>query len=136
MSSPHDTIRLAERKANQAAAPVFMYLFAWETPAYGGELQTPHMLEVPFVFNNVEIAKEFTGGGARAQRLARTICDAWAEFARSGTPGAEGMPIWQPYTKEQRNTMIIDDQCEIQSDPGKETRLFWNSFDDRTNKPL
>ena len=33
------SITLAERQAEQHAAPVFMYLFTWETPALGGQAQ-------------------------------------------------------------------------------------------------
>jgi len=43
------SIRLAERHA-----PTYLYVFAWETPVMA--LRSPHTLEVPFVFHNVEPA--------------------------------------------------------------------------------
>src|SRR6185436_18144020 len=45
-----DSITLAQRKAAQNRAAVYMYLFAWQTPALDGRLYAPHAIEIPFVF--------------------------------------------------------------------------------------
>jgi para-nitrobenzyl esterase len=128
MSSPHESIRLAERKATKGRAPVFMYRFDWETPVLGAKLKTPHMLEVPFVFNNVDIARRYTGGGPRARALAETICDAWVQFARTGSPQGRALPRWPAYTLQDRATMLLNDHCEVVSDPDREARLFWSTL--------
>ena len=47
------TVLQAERKAAQAAAPVYVYLLAWETLADNGRLRAHHALDVPLVFGNV-----------------------------------------------------------------------------------
>ena len=47
---------LAKRKADQRAAPVFMYRYDWETPEGGGHMRSPHTIEIQFVFNNIQIA--------------------------------------------------------------------------------
>ncbi|HEY7200353.1 MAG TPA: carboxylesterase family protein, partial [Candidatus Dormibacteraeota bacterium] len=44
------SIRLAERKAAGGPAPVFMYLFTWESDHWGGLFKSAHGLEIPFVF--------------------------------------------------------------------------------------
>ena len=46
---------LAKRKANQGAAPAFLYRFDWETPEGGGHMRSPHTIEVQFVFNNIAL---------------------------------------------------------------------------------
>src|SRR5581483_8960845 len=55
------SITLAERKVAQRAAPVYMYLLTWETPAGRGKLRCPHALEIPLMFDNVEAARSFVG---------------------------------------------------------------------------
>ena len=46
-----NAIRLSERKVTQAQAPVYMYLFAWQSPALSGRLRAAHTVEIPFVFD-------------------------------------------------------------------------------------
>ena len=41
-----DSITLAQRKAAAGRAPVYSYLFAWETPVDGGRLLSHHALEI------------------------------------------------------------------------------------------
>jgi para-nitrobenzyl esterase len=48
------SIRLAERKAAGGPAPVFMYLFTWQSDFMGGLFKAAHALELPFVFDCVE----------------------------------------------------------------------------------
>mgnify|MGYP000973101011 CR=1 FL=1 len=45
-----NSIRLAERKAAQGQAPVFMYRLDYETPIFGGILRSPHGLDTPMIF--------------------------------------------------------------------------------------
>src|SRR5688572_11111892 len=47
---------LAKRKADQSGAPAYCYRFDWETPEGGGHMRSPHTVEIPFVFNNIELA--------------------------------------------------------------------------------
>src|SRR5581483_8372958 len=64
------SITLAERKYAQGAAPVFMYLFTWETPALQGYLKSCHALEIPFVFDNIARGGNFTANRPECQGLA------------------------------------------------------------------
>jgi len=48
------SITLAERKAAASPAPVFMYLFTWETDYLGDLFKACHVLEIPFVFDNID----------------------------------------------------------------------------------
>jgi para-nitrobenzyl esterase len=55
------------------AAPVYMYLFGWRSPALDGKYEAWHCMELPFVFNNIEKNWEMTGGGKEAYTLAEKI---------------------------------------------------------------
>ena len=38
---------------------------------------------------------------------------AWAAFARDSIPAADGLPTWEPYTRESGATMLLDTNSEI-----------------------
>ena len=57
-------------KARQGGAPVYTYMFAWESPVLDGILRSTHCMEIPFVFNNADIHASMTGGGKDALELA------------------------------------------------------------------
>ena len=117
-----DSIRLAERKAGQRRAPAYMYQLAWETPVARGALRCPHALEIPLVFDNVEVARNFVGRGEEAQIIADHMAPAWIRFARTGDPGASGLPAWPAYDRTRRATMIFGLQCRVELDPMGDVR--------------
>ena len=117
-----NSITLAERKAAQKAAPVFMYQLTWETPVARGRLKSPHALEIPLVFDNVEKARNFVGRGDEPQVLADQMSSAWLAFARTGDPNADGVPVWPAYDAETRATMMFDLESGVVNDPGAEVR--------------
>jgi len=110
------SITLAERKAAQGAAPVFMYQLTWETPVAKGRLRCPHALEIPLVFDNVEKARNFVGRGDEPQVLADQMSEAWLNFARTGDPG------WPAYDATRRATMVFDLESRVVDDPTSEVR--------------
>ena len=112
------SITLAERKAAQSAGPVYMYVLTWETPAARGSLRSPHALEIPLVFDNVERARSFVGRvGDEPQVLAEQMAEAWLAFARSGDPNTDDLPRWPTYDADKRATMVFDLQSRVENDP-------------------
>ncbi|HUY18152.1 MAG TPA: carboxylesterase/lipase family protein [Candidatus Binataceae bacterium] len=120
------SLTMAERKLALGAAPVFVYLFTWETPALGGCLKSPHTLEIPFVFDNIDSAA-IAGDSPTRFALAETMSRTWAAFARSGNPNNDLIPEWPAYSSERRPTMIFDDRCRLEFDPCAEERRAWDS---------
>jgi len=123
-----DAITQAERKAAQRAAPVYMYIFAWQTLALGGKLKAMHAVELAFVFDNVDKAVGWIGTGAHLQYLADKVSSAWAAFAHTGNPSHAGLPDWPVYNARSRATMIFNDECQVVNDPGKDERLAITSL--------
>ena len=80
------TLEQGRLKAVQQGAPVYMYMFAWESPVMDGMLRSTHCMEIPFVFNNVVRHASMTGGGAEACALGEKMSSAWLNFARTATP--------------------------------------------------
>ena len=120
-------VRLAERQSALGNA-VYMYRFDYSTPVFGGQLGACHALEIPFVFESLR------GAGADMLvgpidddmvTLSRRMHEAWVAFARTGRPGADGLPEWPRYTADDRATMIFDFDPKIVDDPAGEDREAW-----------
>ena len=115
-------LRQAERKSAQAA-PVYMYRLDWKTPVEGGRLETPHALDIAFVFDNVARSLSYTGPEtAQTKRMADLMADAWIAFARTGNPNTAALPQWPAYNVQQRATMIFDVDPEVVNDPDSAER--------------
>jgi para-nitrobenzyl esterase len=113
----------AEAKVAQGAAAVYMYYFTWQSPVREGKLKSFHTLDIPFAFDNVEIAASMTGAGQDRYLLADRMSTAFATFARDGAPGHNGLPHWPAFTLAQRATMVLDNDCRVVNDPSRAERL-------------
>jgi len=121
-------IRLAEAQLAHHDG-VWMYLFAYRSPAFGGALGACHALEIPFVWDNLDArgAPLFVGEPTAVTRaLARALADAWVSFARGGEPTAEGLPPWPRYDRDRRATLWIDAEgMTVVDDPMGDERRLW-----------
>ena len=113
----------AERKAEQGKAPVYKYYFQWYSPVREGKLRSYHTLDIPFAFQNVEIAQSMVGTGPERQPLADKMSAAFAAFARSGNPNHKGIPKWEPFDTTKRATMIWNNEYKVVNNPYREERL-------------
>ncbi|MBN1381382.1 MAG: carboxylesterase/lipase family protein [Deltaproteobacteria bacterium] len=118
------SVQLAEAKYRAGGAPVYMYLFTWESNYMRGLFKACHALEIPFVFNNPDIAP-FVGDRPDRYELAAAMSRSWINFARTGNPDVDGLPHWPAYNIDTRATMIFDVPCRIENDPRREERLVW-----------
>ena len=113
----------AERKAEQGKAPTYMYYFRWQSPVHEGKLRAYHTVDIPFVFNNVEIAASMVGARQDRYSLADKMSGAFAAFARTGDPSHDGLPKWPAFDLKTRATMVFNDECEVVNDPFGAERL-------------
>src|SRR5712691_9591539 len=114
----------AERKAALGKAPVYKYYFQWYSPVSGGKLRAMHTMELPFVFQNVDIAKTEVGPATKEMYgLADQMSAAWVAFARTGNPNHKGLPHWAPFDSNKRATMIFNTECKAVNDPYRAERL-------------
>jgi para-nitrobenzyl esterase len=111
----------ANAKSNvQNGAPVYMYLFTWQSPVWDGKYKSLHCMELPFVFDNIERGKNMTGGGVAAHALADKVSNAWINFAKNGDPNHSGLPTWPAYNSSNTATMHLDNTCEVKPQLDKE----------------
>ena len=118
---------VAERKAMQQKAPVYMYSFEWETPVLGGRMKAPHALDVPFTFDTIDLTNA-TDRSPAAHALATTMSGTWAAFAHTGKPAHPSIPSWPEYNLTERSTMMLNTGWRVESDPRGETRLLWKAI--------
>ncbi len=120
---------VAERKAKQGDAPAYYYVLTWETPVLGGKLRSMHALDIPLVFDNVEIGgASLLGAGPEPQTLADAMSSAWLAFARNGNPDNPLIPHWPAYAEAERAAMVFNVNSCVVNDYGGEARRFWTSL--------
>lgn len=123
-----DSIRLAERKLAQRAAPVFMYRLDWQTPILDGALRSPPRTRRPAGIRHRGAKRGILETRPEPQRLADVMSQAWINFARSGDPSPRELQ-WLRYDTSARKTMIFDVQSKVVPDPDREVRMFWSRPD-------
>lgn len=116
-----DMVRL---KHAQRGAPVYQYLFQFQSPQLGGVAGAWHTADLAFCFDNVARCAQGTGNTPEAQRLGRTMATAWATFARTGNPSQPGL-TWAPSDPVRCQTMIFDVESRMADDPeGRARRVL------------
>ena len=112
-----NTTREADLQSAAAKAPVYAYVFDWRTPVRGGVLQSPHTLDVPFIFGTAPVAEALVGSGPELPRLTGIMVATWSAFAHSGDPSNPKVPAWARFEPNGRNTMLLSDNSRVASNP-------------------
>lgn len=123
------SIEIAERKAEQRAAPAYLYNFGYKSevkiPGTDYPMGTPHAADIGFKFDNVETPGPFSGSRPERLTAAQNMAELWTTFARTGRPGAVGQPVWPAYDLSRRAMMRIDTVCEVIDDRYRAESEMW-----------
>ena len=120
MFRPGAVVQANMKSEIKGGAPVYMYLFTWQSPVMDGKYKAIHCIELPFVFNNIARCEEMTGGTPEAYALADKISKAWVQFARTGNPNHSGLPNWPVYNSQNTATMHFNSTCAVHPQLDKE----------------
>ncbi|WP_082966299.1 carboxylesterase/lipase family protein [Mycolicibacter sinensis] len=93
--------RIGSRELAEVHGNAYGYEFAWQSKALEGRLGAAHAVELPFVFDRLDLpelrgCRGLLGAGEPPKSLAAEIRACWVSFARSGNPG------WPPLGRSQR----------------------------------
>jgi para-nitrobenzyl esterase len=120
-------LRLADAHAaagRDARGGTWVYEFSWPSPVLGGAMGACHALEIPFVFDTLDLGPSQMVGGLLGpeppQTLATEMHAAWVRFATSGDPG---WPRYDPDTRVQRRFGLPSVDVD---DPYAARRALWD----------
>ncbi|HVC01891.1 MAG TPA: carboxylesterase family protein [Steroidobacteraceae bacterium] len=114
----------AERKALQARAAVYTYLWEWPSPAFDGKFGAVHAIDVAASLHNER--DPIMGGGGRDARMTCTrLASAWVNFAKTGSPNSEHIPDWPRFDGTRRSTMVFAADTRVVHDPYRPIREYW-----------
>jgi para-nitrobenzyl esterase len=128
------SVEIAEKKAAQNAAPVYLYQLGYKSevklPGTDYAMGTPHAIDVTFKFDNEQADVPGFLSGARPERCiaAHTMAELWTTFARTGKPAATGVPEWPAYNLETRPSLRIDTKCEVMYDRYCQELEMWRKI--------
>jgi para-nitrobenzyl esterase len=117
LSNRKGAIAAADAKVSQRKAPVYVSWFGWQPPLFDGRMRAFHCDDICFWFYNTDLMLTHTGGGKRPRALSTKMAKSFLNFVKTGNPNGGGLPSWKPYTKENGETMILDDACALVNNP-------------------
>jgi para-nitrobenzyl esterase len=85
------------------------------------------MLDLPLMFDNVDMMPRFLGDGPEAQRVADQMSETWIAFARAGDPDNAAIPRWPSYSSARRTSLVFDANSKIVEDYNAPIRRFWQT---------
>lgn len=115
------SIRFAN--AHAKSGRTFMYEFGWPSSVANGTYGAYHGLELPFVFNNLNVVtgpSGMLGPDGAPPELGDKMQNAWVQFATTGNPG------WDAYNVAERKTMLINKTWLLQTNPHAKILTSWN----------
>lgn len=121
---------LSIRKAAQTAAggaPVWTYLWASPSPAFGGRYGATHSVDTSYAMHDVRMA--LSGPQDASMRLADELASAWVSLATNGDPNNSKTPDWPAYDEQSRKTMVFGHPSKVVSDPRRAFVDLWERVD-------
>lgn len=111
-------LEYAALRAQSGCCGTYNYVFALESPLYGGTLPW-HNAEIPYVFHNAQYLEPSYIPGVTEQ-LQPLVAGAWVNFAKTGNPNTPGLPRWDEVTPQHTPTMLFDKTCRVGVDHDKD----------------
>ena len=123
------TIGVAEyiwalKQNENRSSNTFLYLFTRKPPAEGDKKRfgAYHTAEIGYALHNLDsIQRAWVPVDRELEKLMSAY---WVQFVKTGNPNATGLPMWQPFSREDPQAMVFNDSSSSQILPGKEALDF------------
>ena len=100
------------RYNDKAGLDSYLYYFTHVPPGFMSEyLGAHHAAEIAYAFDNA-IISERRPYNEVDQKLADQMADYWVNFARTGNPNGEGLPVWPEYDLKSEGYLELDETVE------------------------
>ena len=114
----------AEHESKRSQAPIYTYLWEWQSPAYDGKFGAVHAMDVAASMHNERDA--ILGSGSQdAHRACEQLALALVAFAQTGNPNHRQLPHWPQFDIRHRPTLMLDRDSRVLDDPHAALRKFW-----------
>src|SRR5690606_23430323 len=90
--------------------PAYMFHFGYVPPAMRERARfgAGHGSDVPFVFNNLNERRGAADPTQEEEKLAQIMNSYWANFAKTGDPNGENLPLWPLYDTQKEEILDIE----------------------------
>jgi len=105
----------AERKAALGAAPAYLYVWKWATPAFDGKFGAVHGHDVDASFH-ITRSNMCGSGRTEGHLMADRLASTFVAFAKTGVPDNPTIPHWPAYDPKRRATMLFDTEMRVADD--------------------
>ena len=122
ISNRKNAVAIADAKFSQRKSPVYLAWFGWQPPLFDGRIRAFHCDDICFWFYNTDLMLTHTGGGRRPRALSEKMSKSLLNFMKTTNPNGGGLPNWKPYTTQNGETMILDDNSVLANNPDGEAR--------------
>ncbi len=102
------TVDYVNKKAKEASAPVYNYIFAKIFDLDGGRAAW-HCSDIAYFFHNAELLP--ICHQTNYEKLDKLMSGAFVNFARTGNPNGGELPQWDKCEDGKLTTMVFDDEC-------------------------
>lgn len=115
----------AELLEAQGRSPAYLYYFDRQLPG-GDGLGAFHSAELWYEFQTLSRCwRPFAGAD---YDLSNTIADYWSNFVKNGNPNGQGLPQWNPFTKEAPESMELGLEIGMKAIPENKVQAFQKKF--------
>lgn len=109
-------------------SPVYMYHFTRDLPFADGMqfYGAFHTGEVPYAYHNLHLSPR--PWGKTDMDLSEKMSSYWANFARTGNPNGDGLPVWEPCSSSDKKAIIFGEKVYLAPLPDAEGLQFLETY--------
>ena len=119
--------------------PTYYYRYDYRGMKYGSVIGALHAMEVPLVFNSIDkgsMSSWFNNKNAdHARELSRIIQGYWTNFAKTGNPNGQGLPVWPRFEPKNQTVQILDTKVRAEQSDSAMRCSPWDGYS-QTHTPI
>jgi len=117
----NSTVRILDAVADSGGT-CWSWMCTWENDQMN--LRATHAIELSFLWNWIASVPLMAGNNP-PRDLGPAMRAYWANFARTGTPSADGEPDWPSYNTKDRPVLLLDAKRRVENNLDDGVRKFW-----------